>query len=280
MNLFRLMKLSPEDGEGSGGGGSGEGGEGEGGKGGGEEKWYDKISADDVLTTKKLQGILGAAEAKTTKQIESALEKATAGLPESVKSAVQEAMKTAVPEDGKGGGKDGKGDDETAIELAALRRKLDEASTQIGNLQGDLKGEKDSAKAVKKKGLILAALTKADCTKPDVALAYIENNIVYDPDKGKAYVVQDNGFGGEEHVDLDDYVTKEVRVSILPELFKGANRPGSPASGDEGVGAGEAKYDWNKIKDNTTVLSSEEFQKALDAGQVANMPKSAPAPAR
>jgi hypothetical protein len=250
-----------------------EGGGGNEGSGGGDgdQKWYEQVSADDVITTSKLQGIIKASEAKTAKEIQSAVDKATAKLPESIKSTVQEAMKASLTKEGESGKGDGK-NDEAAQELAALKRKLDEAQKEISGLQTNLKGEQEAAQSMKKRGLIMEQLSKAKCTKPEAVYEIIKNRVTFDTEKGEAYVLQDNGFGADEQRSLEDFISKEIRIDELPELFQGANRPGSPATGDQSTGGGNFKYDYNRVKNDPQVLASDEFMKALDAGQVANVP--------
>ena len=268
------MPDKPNDAEGQGGEGQGGDGGGEGSGGGNEKPWYEEISKDDVITPAKLQGIIKASEAKTAKEIQSAVTKATADLPSSVQTAVAEALKTANTNKGEGGGGDSNKDDETAQELASLKRQLDESNSQVKKLQDDLQGERTTANEVKKKSAIMTSLGKAKCSKPEAVYEIIRNRVKFDPEKGEAVVMQDNGYGAEEARPLDDYISKEIRIDELPELFQGANKPGSSATGDHSSGGGGSyKYDWNRAKKDPQLMASEEFLKALEDDKVANVPQ-------
>lgn len=267
------MADDPNNAGGQDGGNGGEGGNNEGNQGG-EDKWYDKLSGDDIITPSKLQSIIKASEAKTEKTIQSAVDKATSGLPDSVKSIVENALKEQLGANASGGkGKNDSGNsDEAAQELASLKRQLDESTNKLTKLQGELDGEKTEKQAMKKRSLIMDALAKTKCTKPEAVYEIIKGRVTFDAEKGEAFVKQDNGYGAEEQRSLEDWISKEVRIDELPELFQGANRSGSSATGDQSSGGGNYKYDWNRVKDNTKVLSSDEFAAAVTAGEVANMP--------
>ena len=164
---------------------------------------------------------------------------------------------------------------EQEAELAKMQRKLEEAEGKITALVSNLDDSQKREVATTKRQLIMKALTEARCDRNEVACKYIEDNVQVED--GKAFVLQDNGYGAQESVPLEEYVQTHVREKLLPELFRGANRAGSPASGEGGGEGSKAfKFDWEKVKDNPEVLVSSEVITAIEAGQVSNMSKGVP----
>ncbi len=248
-----------------------DGGDGNAGDGGSDQKWYDKLGEEDVITPRKLQGIITANTATLEKRLETKLGELNKGLAETVKEALKAEREAA---SGSDGDKKGKPTEQEA-EMAKMQRKLEESEGKITALVSNLDDSQKREVATKKRQLIMKALTEAHCDRNEVACKYIEDNVQVED--GKAFVLQDNGYGAQESVPLEEYVQTHVREKLLPELFRGANRSGSPASG-EGGGSGSKvfKFDWEKVKDNTEVLISQEFVSALEAGQVSNMSKGVP----
>jgi len=235
----------------------------------GDQKWYEKLGEEDVITPRKLQAIIAANTATQEKRLDTKLGELNKGLSDVVKEAMK-AEKEASEE----GKKTGKSNEQEA-EMALLKRKLEEAEGKITSLVTNLDESKHRELATSKRQLIMKALSESGCSKPDMAYKCISDDVRVED--GKAFVLQDNGYGAEEQVPLDEFVQVQVREKLLPELFRGANRGGSPASGDEsGDGAKGFKFDWEKVKNNIPVLASDEFTAALNQGLVANMPKGAP----
>ncbi len=232
----------------------------------GDQKWYEKLGEEDVITPRKLQGIISANTATLEKRLDTKLGELNKGLSDVVKEALK-----AEKESSDEGKKTGKTNEQEA-EMALLKRKLEEAEGKITSLVTNLDESKLREMAISKRQLIMNALTKSECSKPEMAYKCISDDVHVED--GKAFVLQDNGYGAEEQVPLDEFVQVQVREKLLPELFRGANRGGSPASGDEsGDGAKGFKYDWEKVKANMAVLTSDEFTAALNQGLVSNMPK-------
>ncbi len=238
---------------------------------GSDPKWYDKLSEDDVITPRKLQAIMSASTSTLEKRLETKLGDLNKGLSDAVKEVLkaENAAAAAAADDGKGK------PTEQEAELAKMQRKLEEAEGKITSLVTNLDDSQKREVATTKRQLIMKALTEANCDRNEVACKFIEDDVKVED--GKAFVLQDNGYGAEEHVPLGEWVQGHVREKLLPELFRGANRGGSPASGDGGGdGAKGFKFDWEKVKTNMEVLNSKEFVQAIDAGLVANMPKGVP----
>jgi len=234
-----------------------------------DQKWFEKLGEEDIITPRKLQGIITANTASLEKRIETKLGELNKGLSDVVKEALK-AEKDAV-DDGKGKGKS----TEQEAELALFKRKLEEAEGKITSLTSNLDQSTQRERTNAKRTLIMNALAEHGCSKAEVAYKFIVDDVHVE--EGKAFVLQDNGYGAKEQVPLEEFVQVNVREKLLPELFRGANRGGSPASGDEAGDAAKGfKYDWEKVKANQEVLSSKEFAEALDAGLVANMSKGTP----
>ncbi len=251
------------------GGQPAEGGDGNSVDGSSDQKWYEKLAEEDVITPRKLQGIITANSASLEKRLETKLGELNKGLADVVKEALKAEKEAAVV-----GDKTGKPSEQEA-ELAKMQRKLEEAEGKITALVSNLDKSQQREVATTKRQLIMKALTEAHCDRNEVACKYIEDSVQVED--GKAFVLQDNGYGAQESVPLEEYVQSHVREKLLPELFRGANRGGSPASGEGGGdGAKAFKFDWEKVKSNMEVLNSKEFATALEAGQVSNMSKGVP----
>ncbi len=243
--------------------------DGDGAGGSVDQKWYEKLSEEEIITPRKLQGIITANSASLEKRLETKLGELNKGLADVVKEAM--AAEKAV----KAAGDDGKKPNEQEAELALFKRKLEEAEGKITNLVSNLDESKQREMTAKKRQLIMNALQESGCSKPEVAYKYISDDVQVEEDK--AFVMKDNGYGAEEQVPLNDYVKEHVREKLLPELFRGANRGGSPASGEGGGGDSKGfKYDWEKVKADMEVLNSKEFALALENGQVSNMHQGVP----
>ena len=237
--------------------------------GGSDQKWYEKLGEEDVITPRKLQGIITASSATLEKRLETKLGELNKGLTDAVKEVLKAEKDAAAGDDKKGK------PTEQEAELAKMQRKLEEAEGRISGLVSNLDDSQKREVATTKRQLIMKALTEARCDRNEVACKYIEDSVQVED--GKAFVLQDNGYGAQESVPLEEYVQSHVREKLLPELFRGANRSGSPASGEGGSdGAKVFKFDWEKVKDNPEVLVTEEFVSALEAGQVSNMTKGTP----
>jgi hypothetical protein len=242
---------------------------GDGEAGSGDQKWYEKISEEEIITPRKLQGIISANTASLEKRLETKLGELNKGLSDVVKNAMAAEKAAGKADDG------GKKPNEQEAELALFKRKLEEAEGKISNLVSNLDESKQRESTTKKRQLIMNALQESGCSKPEVAYKYIEDDVQVEEDK--AFVMKDNGYGAEEQVPLNDYVKEHVREKLLPELFRGANRGGSPASGDDAGGDAKGfKYDWEKVKNDHVVLASKEFATALEQNLVSNMHKGVP----
>ena len=239
------------------------------GDGGSDQKWYEKLTDKDIITPTKLQGIITANTASLEKRLDTKLGELNKGLADVVKEALAAEKSTAKP------GDDGKKPNEQEAELALFKRKLEEAEGKMASLTSNLDESKQRELATKKRQFIMNALQESGCSKPEVAYKFISDDVQVEEDK--AFVMKDNGYGAEEQVPLNDYVKEHVREKLLPELFRGANRGGSPASGEGGGGDSKGfKYDWEKVKTDMEVLNSKEFALALENGQVSNMHQGVP----
>jgi len=82
--------------------------------------------------------------------------------------------------------------------------------------------------------------------------------------------------GLETDLDLETYVKRHFAEDIIPHIFKGKMRTGSPASGDGGGGGGDGtfEYTWEQVRDPVFyAANTEKVRKAIEAGRVKGMPK-------
>lgn len=244
-----------KDGEG------GEGGEGEGDKGKGKGK------EPDYITPRQLQGVLDAhkrtsqAEFKKFANTQSEQTKTMKAIADRL-----EALQTAPP---KSGDDDKKRAQDT--ENAELKRQLAEMKTQLDSTTS----RADEADRLREDNefqtTVKAALNKAGCTNPEEAYLVIHPRLK--TESGRIFATVKTEFG-EEDLELDAYVEREFSENILPQLFRGKMRTGSPASGDVGGGKG-FQFTREQLLDNPEAYAAdpEKARAALEAGQVKGVPK-------
>ena len=137
------------------------------------------------------------------------------------------------------------------LEVTSLKRQVEESQRQMNEMRTQLDQERATTKESNKRSKILDALRRFDCVKPEVAYQVIKDSLQLGDDGQTVFAtIKDPEWGAESKIALDDYVRAEVRDKLIPELFKGMNRGGSPAGGDmAGAAAGRYKFTVEQIKD-------------------------------
>jgi len=190
-----------------------------------------------VLNQQEWDRFLRAAQENARRTIGAEVEKRFTNLEknlgDSVSKTVAELL-AANPDKGKQSGKakDSDGQD--------LNSELVKLKNQIGELDKQSKADREKAEAAERKlresqirGAAESALRKADCLRPDIAFLVIQQELFQKDDGAVAAKFVDPKYG-ETTMELDDYVTQVVRERKAPELFRGNNRGGAPASGSNG----------------------------------------------
>ena len=137
------------------------------------------------------------------------------------------------------------------LEVTSLKRQVEESQRQMNEMRTQLDQERATTKESNKRSKILDALRRFDCVKPEVAYQVIKDSLQLGDDGQTVFAtIKDPEWGAESKIALDDYVRAEVRDKLIPELFKGVNRGGSPAGGDSGgAAAGRYKFTVEQVKD-------------------------------
>ncbi len=149
-------------------------------------------------------------------------------------------------------------------QLAAVQDEL-KASKSRADEEARLRKDSEFQTAVK------AALNKAGCINAEAAFLVIQPYLK--DEEGRIFATVKSEFG-EEDLELDPYIEREFSENILPQLFKGKMRAGSPAAGDAGGGKGFV-FTKEQLLDNPELYAQdpEKARAALEAGQVKGVPK-------
>lgn len=259
--------LAPED-EGAGGSGKTVPAAGDGGKAanGAEGQGEGQPATQNYVTKESLRGAIEHVTSENKKALTAALASTQTTLADLIKSTVSEALAERLPTPDPS-----KKAPEKDVELSSLKRQLDESKARMAELEGTLKKKNENERQTQIKSKIVESLQKHDCKNLDRAYRAIKDDLQYDDETGTLYVTVKNEYGVDARVGLDDWIKSEVRQNIIPEMFRGVNRAGSPAEGDGGGGSRRYKYDWKKVKDDPKVMNDPEFQEALRRGEVANV---------
>jgi hypothetical protein len=252
----------------------------------GEEPQVDKPDeakpkAEDFITKDSLKDSLKAVRSQLKKDMDSAisnsLKEMQGGLKGLIVETVTETLDTfSQPKEDKEG-KDTNGKkvpDPSSLEITNLKRQLRELEKKHTEAVTKAEASESNARKIRKRTKTLEALVKAGCTKPDRVYNMLEGEGILDVVEDEVFVIIHNDLGGEDKLSIEEFAMKELRSEIVPELFAGANRSGSPAQGESASQTKSYRYDWNKVKQKPEVVSDPKFLEAVEAGQVANYPGS------
>lgn len=190
-------------------------------------------------------------------------------LDEKIGNAVKQAQESMREEFGS----EGKPDDDSEAsktELEKERKARQKIEARLEAYEQKIADQEAAAKRQAKRNAITEALRHKDsgCVEVDVVAAHLDP-IVQENDEGGHFVEHDAGDGmGAQQLSVVDFITK-VYKSERPSLFEQATREGPGARGRTGT-PGAAKYDYQKARNDPSILLSDDFRKALAEGKVAN----------
>lgn len=254
-------------------GAGGEGGDAEGGgakEGAGDES---KKSEPQYVTATALQGVMDAHKRSAAEEQKKSNEKIEA-LTQNI-----EALTKSLAGKNEGDGKEGEGDGSSKKvdpEVAELRRRLDQTEAALQAEKTSRTAAEEKEESFRFENTVKQALAAADCEKPDAAFLVIKP-LLKKKDDGTPFATVTIDGGLETDVDLKTYIKRYFSEEILPHVFKGKLRTGSPASGEGGDSGGGQGYDytWDQVKDPAFyTANAEKVRKAVEAGRVKGMPKS------
>jgi hypothetical protein len=227
----------------------------------------------DQPTVETIKGML----AQVTKNLQREVSKSNEATLELLREQKEqiELQKTALenlratppkPEKGK------EGEKVDSAEVIELRRKLDLLTDANSKAQQKAEAAEERERKTTRKTLIMDALSRAKCTKPEVVFRAINPDVNFDPENKKVTATVPSGYGGDEELDIDTYVTREVREKQLPELFEGTMRAGSPAGvGGGDVGGEDSPFDFTveqAFDPEFYDKNSDAVNKSLEAGRI------------
>lgn len=260
-------------GEGAGAGGGAKGGQADPGKqtpegDKGTQQGSSGSGSDQYITPERLTSVLDARQRKQ----EAEFKKFSAGQDELRQQIATLTEALSKKEPGKtGDGSGGKKEPESQ-ELIELRRKVDELTKTAETSKNRAEEEARLRRDGEFKSAVTSALQAAGCEKVEEAFLVIKPRLVHTED-GRIFATVKTEYG-EEDVDLKTYIEKHFAEDILPHVFKGRMRAGSPASGDGGAGGGGYKFTKEQAFDPKFYAEhTEEVRAAVEAGLVKGVPK-------
>jgi hypothetical protein len=166
--------------------------------------------------------------------------------------------------------------DKASQELIEVRRKLDDVAAQNKRLSAELEDARKKERDFRFKTLVVNALQKANCLRPEEVFRVISHNLRMDDDSAAIYAQVKAKYGIEE-LPLQQYIDSHVAEILLPELFEGRMQVSSPTVSDVGDASGRYKYDWEQIKGHLPTFLADarvrdDFYRAVEQGRVKNYP--------
>ena len=254
------------------GGNAGDKGKGD-GKGDADAGGDGKPKGDEPVTSKILHGVLDA-HRRTSQQELKKLADQQAGLQGTLEK-IQERLET-LGSSGSGDADDGaegkkkKSTEDT--EKVELKRQLSELKKRMEKTEADRVAAEGRERDYKFETRVKAALVKAGCTNPEEAFLVIRPRLKT-TEEGVIFAAVKSQWGDED-LNVMEYIEREFSENILPQLFKGKMRQGSPAGGDAGDGGGGHLFTREQIFDPEVYAKDpEKARAALEHGQVRGVPK-------
>lgn len=185
----------------------------------------------------------------------------------SLQSGIDEMKKALVA--GKGDGDDGKGGkpkSEAEQKIISMQRQVDELTTKLKEADDRASLAEDQRKNAEFKATVTKALIDSGCEKPEEAYLVIKPRLQTDEVDGKIFAAVKSQTYGEETLDLKTYIEREFRENVLPHVFKGKMRTGSPAGGDPGSGGRSYEFTKEQVFDPKTYMDDPDKARAAIEG--------------
>jgi len=153
-------------------------------------------------------------------------------------------------------------------ELIDLRKKNAELDDAVSKLRANLEDAQTKERDYRFETTVKDALTRAGCTKTDIAYRVIGPELSMDEDDRRVFATVEGEYGTEE-LGIKDYIDRVAKESMIPELFQGNTRPGSPSGGDDGEGSSAYVFTREQISDPEFYQENrEKIRSALEKGLV------------
>ena len=239
-------------------------------KGEGNQKPKHSEGPDDPITPRRLNAVLDARSRKEEARLKQIAEEFNKPFQEKLEAALAafEQMQ-AGPKPSDDEKQKHKGEDQEKVEL---KRRLDELTKKFDQeSEARLKSEMES-RDYKFETLVKNALVEAGCTKPDYVFRVIKPELELDK-TGKSVFATVKTSYGEEELTVADFIKRIVKEEMVPELFSGFTRSGSPASGD---GGGKGGFDFSKdeVFDARAYMKDpDKYRQAIEQGRVKGLQK-------
>ncbi len=222
---------------------------------------------DQFVTPTILKGVLDANKRTSTEELQKLKTDITAQI---------DGIKEAIA-GGQGGGegkkKASKGDDDQSQKLIELQRTVDTLTGKLKDSEDRADTESTRRQSSEFKTAVIRELVAAGCEKPEEAFLVIQPSLQRDDKTGRVFSVV-KGEYGDEDLDLKVYIEREFREKVLPHVFKGKMRAGSPAGGDAGGGGGAYEFTKEQAFDPALYTKDpEKYRAAIEQGRVKGIPK-------
>lgn len=234
------------------------------GDGGGGEDGGGDPKAPNYVTRETLTGAHNAMR----RSIMDDLRKSHGDFESRMTKLIEERLAPKDPDPKGKGGEDPKLDPEQA----KILREHQDAVRELEQMRKDLQETQTRERDYRFQTKVVDALTRLGCKKPEVAFKVIASDLQLDetnPDRVFATV---KGDWGAEELELDDFLVRVVREDVIPELFEGVTKPGSPAGGDSG--GSHYLYTREQISDPAFYRANKDkIRAALEKGLVRGIEK-------
>lgn len=158
-------------------------------------------------------------------------------------------------------------DDDVDSETAKVLRKHQDAIDELVKVRADLTTSQANEKDFRFRTRVMDSLQKLGCKKPEYAFKIISEHLQLDENDPNRVFAKVKTEWGDEDMELDDYLLKHVRDEMIPELFEGVNKPGSPAGGDSS--GSHYLFTKEQIGDPTFYMANKDkIREALQRGLV------------
>ena len=227
----------------------------------------DKKSSDQFVTPTALQGVMDAHKRSTDEA-----QKKSDGNVAALQNQIEELTKVLAGK--KDSDKDNDEKNKVDPELAELRRQVEQQTKLLEAEKQSRAIAEAKEKSFRFENTVKAALIAANCEMPDAAFLVIKPLLKEKSDGSLFSTVKISDGNLETDLDLKTFIEREFSEVILPHVFKGKMRVGSPASGDPGdVVSGSYDCTWDQIQDPQWYAdNTDKARKALENKRVKGMP--------
>jgi len=232
-----------------------------------------KKTEPQYVTPSALQGVMDAHKRSQAESQKKSDDKVDA-LTKTIEGLTEKLAGKSSDGDGDGEG-DGSSKKKVDPEIAELNRRLKQTEDLLASEKSSRAAAEEKEENNRFEHAVKQALNEADCEKTDAAFLVIKP-LLKKKDDGTPFATVTIDGGLETDVDLKTYIKRYFSEEVLPHVFKGKMRTGSPASGEGGDSGGSQGYDytWEQVNDpDFYAANTDKVRKAIESGRVKGMPK-------